>query len=335
MTPVLSGRPAGPILSLLAILAIPWLAAAQPDYFPLQVGNQWVYRGSGARTDSTMTLEITRRSEFNGRIYYLLHGLPEGDFWLRRDENASLVSYDPEQNLEELWYAFQAPEGAAYNTSLPGTCWLAIIASRKAEYRGPIGWFDYALEISYPGFFHPGIRRELLLPYVGLVHRTVDTGDSNFIAYDLIYCRLGGVTHVSEAIVSFGLTLDRSVYIADLEPPVDPRRAVPRMIARLTLRNTTDQPVSVVFPSGQSFDLILRNDAGDVVYRWSDGKYFPQVARTEKFGHGEKNYALLIPLADKAGNPLAPGRYVAEAWLATTPRGLYAASVGFEIHHAF
>lgn len=90
----------------------------------------------------------------------------------------------------------------------------------------------------------------------------------------------------------------------------------------------------LVFPSGQDFDLLLRNDKGEVVYQWSAGKFFPEAVRRLPFGPGEKNFAFSVPLSDKEGKPLAVGRYVAEAWLATQPRS-YAASVTFEVVHAF
>ena len=310
--------------------------AAQPDYFPLHVGDQWIYRVKGiGQAGATLTLEVTRAEVLNGRYWHLISGFPEGDYWVRMDEDGSLVSYDPDLNAETLWYAFQSPEGDTYPTSLPGVCCgLAMVASRNAEYRGPIGWFDYALEIQYPGVFQVGIERDVFLPYVGLVHRTQATGGPTYAVYDLIYSSLGGVTYVSEAEVSFGLTLDRSVYVAGLEPPVDLNPSVPRMIARLTLRNTGDEPVSLVFPSGQDYDLVIRDENGETVYRWSEGRFFTAMVGTVMFGPGEKNFALLIPLADKGGNPLPAGRYTAEAWLATTPPAGFSASAAFEIRHS-
>jgi hypothetical protein len=307
---------------------------AGPDYFPLQAGNQWVYRGSGIRAAETIKIEVTQSTEFDGRTYYLLDGLGESDHWLRMGEDGSLLRYDPETKQEEVWYHFGAAEGEKYNTKLPGVCCgLAEIASRKAEYEGPVGWFDYALEVRYPGTFQVGIDREVFLPYVGLVYRGQATGGPGYAHYDLIYARLGGVTHISEPELGFGLTLDSALYTINLMPSPDPRQTQ-RLTARLTLRNTGWEPAMLVFPSGQDFDLLLRNDQGEVAYQWSDGRFFPEAVRRLPFGPGEKNFAFSVPLSDKEGKPLAAGRYVAEAWLATEPRS-YAASATFEVVHAF
>jgi len=318
---------------LLGCALVSW--AAYPDYFPLHVGNQWVYRGAGSRGETTLVLEITATGQFNGRTYWLLHGLPDRDYWLRMDESGTLLAFDRERNQEEVWYAFQAPEGEVYRTALPGNCCSsAVISARRAKYKGPIGEVDYALEVGYPGVFQVGIERELFLPYIGMVHRRQATGGPTYATYDLIYSRTGGVTVVAEPELSFSLTVDRSIYTADLMPPVDPRRAIPVMTARLTLRNTTPDPVDLTFPTGQSYDLVLRNEKGDVVFRWSEGKAFTEAVRKESF-RGERNWVILVALAGRDERPLPQGKYIAEAWLTTTGPRAYAASVGFEIRHVF
>ncbi len=303
---------------ILAGLLVATAALAQPDYLPMQTGNQWIYRSSAG---SVMTLEVKQSAEFGGLLYWLLQGLPDGDHWLRRDENGSVFAYDPASRQEQLWYAFLTPVGQRYQTFLPGSYGSpAVINSTKAIYWGPIGWFNWALEIQYPGVYQVGIYRELFLPYVGLVHREQGGGGPSLITWDLVYARLGRVTYVSEPEVSFGLTLDRSVYPASAD-----------MLVRMTLRNTNWTPLQIQFPTSQTFDFVVRDAKGAVVYRWSDGKAFLTVLHAETFGFGEKNYAILVPLAATAGGPLPPGKYVAEAWLATTAPQSYRASAGFEI----
>jgi len=312
--------------------ALAWLMpAAHPDYFPLHVGNQWVYRAGGTRTDGILTLEITRTGQFAGRTYWLLHGLPQGDFWLRMDEEGNLWAYAPERNQEELWYAFQKPEGEEYRTAVPGSLSRAVVASRQSAYKGPIGEVNNALEIRYPGVFQAGMERELFLPYIGMVHRKQNVGGPATVTYDLIYSRTGGVTVLSAPELGFSLTLDRAIYYANLMPPIDPERAVPTMTARLTLRNTTGTPVELVWPSGQRYDFQIRNEKGEVLWRWSEGRAFILLFGVEPFT-GERNYTEVIRLGDASGKPFPQGKYLMEGWLATQPRG-YFASTPFEIRH--
>lgn len=131
-----------------------------------------------------------------------------------------------------------------------------------------------------------------------------------------------GAVAVSPPELQFSITLDRATYTANMTA---------LMTARLTLRNTTDKPVRLAFPSGQRYDLELKNERGDVVCRWSDGKAFPMMVSAETIEPGERHYVITVRLADKAGKPLPPGSYVAEAWLTTMEPRTYVTTAGFRI----
>jgi hypothetical protein len=103
------------------------------------------------------------------------------------------------------------------------------------------------------------------------------------------------------------------------------------MTARLSLRNTSDKPVRLAFSSGQRYDLELKNERGDVVYRWSEGRAFTMELGEEIIGPGERRYEVIVRLADKAGKPLAQGKYTAEAWLTTVGPRTYVATAGFQM----
>src|SRR5574340_97832 len=293
----------------LLVLALSGIAGAQ-DYFPLEVGNQWVYRVSGRAAGDPLTVEVARTAEFNGQTYALLRGLA-GDAWLRAAADGSLYAYDPNVNTERLWTAFAGD----FVSSVPPCQQPARVSEKPASYTGPIGEFDRMLEINYqPGSCRDaGIERDLYLPWIGLVQRRVTT-IAGPRTYDLVYARLGGITVVSGKETGFTLTLDQTVY-----------RGTP-MLARLTIRNTQDAPLRLNFTSGQRYDLVIRNDKGEVVYQWSRGKFFTLALGTEVIGPGEKNWAITVPLDD-----IPNGHYVVEGWLTTAGPRAYAASVGFDI----
>ena len=303
--------------------------AASPDYLPLEVGNQWIYRAG----TQTMTVEVLRKEG----AYYVVRGFPDGDVWLRMDDGGTLYAFDGMAGREAVWAAFNAPEGTEYDTVIEPCTRRGRIASRAARYSGSIGQFDTALRIAYPpsGCADAGITEEIYLPWVGLARRTITT-IAGPVAFDLVYAQLGGVTIITGQGASFGLSLDRLVYTANLMPPVDPRRSVPEMALRMTLRNATDTPLELVFPSGQSYDVVIRNAKDEVVYRWSDGKAFAMIFRRETLApRRERNFVLSVQLGDKDNKPLPQGRYTAEAWLATEGGKRYTATVGFEIQHVF
>lgn len=302
------------------------------DYLPLAAGNLWIYRGAGVYAGQFLTLEITRTQEFHGAVYYLLHGLSPQDYWLRENEAGSVVEYDPAQNTEKVWWAFQGPLGQPYVTSLPSSCCgSAEVASRNFAYSGPMGAWDNALEIVYPGVFQVGIYQEVFLPDVGLTFRGQNTGGPSFGTWELIYARVGAVTRDSAPELSFGLALDSSIYTVNRMPPVDPSAPPPLMTARIRLRNTTAQSITLTYPTGQTFDFTITDAKGTVVYRWSDGQAFTQIVRTESVGPGEKDYLIQVPLAGADKTPFPAGKYVAAAWLTTAGAKAWSASVAFDI----
>lgn len=304
------------------LIAFGPVAFAQ-DYFPLHVGNQWIYRQTGLGAGDPVVVEISRAEVIDGLLYSLVRGLPGADVWLRQDAGGTLFARDANSGRDVVWAVFATPEGGTYRTAINECNNTAKVESRQARLTLPIGEVANALAISYPGAncADAGLESDVFLPYIGLVLRTAIT-IAGPRSLELIYARIGGVTVLSEPEVAFSLTLDRAVYGDRLNAPV--------MTARLTLRVTAD-PVELSFPSGQRFDIVLRNDRGEEVYRWSEGRFFTLALGRETLGAGEKNYVVRIPLADAAGNRFAPGRYVAEGWLATIGAKEYVASTGFTI----
>ena len=165
--------------------------------------------------------------------------------------------------------------------------------------------------------FQVGLERELFVPNVGLAFRSQATGGPSYGSWELIYAHVGKVTRETTPELSFTLALDNSVYTVDSMPPFSPSTAAPVMTARIRLRNT-GQPITLIYPTGQTYELVIRDAKGSIVYRWSDGQAFPQIVRTEAFGPGEKDFPIRVRLVGADKYPLPQGRYTAEAWLTTT-----------------
>ena len=305
-------------------------------YFPLQTGNQWTYRCTGLCGTELPALAISKDAVFGGKRYWLFKGFHGSETWLREDENGVVWAYDPAAGTETPWYAFLTPAGGSFDTSVDPCSKRATVISRNALYQGPVGAFENALRIAYPlgPCADAGLEEEFFGREIGLLRRT-ETTIGGPRTYDLVQARIGGTTVVSQPELSFSLTLDRKVYYINLMPPIDPQTSIPRMTARLTLRNTTGQPVPLTFASGQRYDLELRNERGEAVYRWSDGQAFTMIFGEQSFGPGETNYTIVVRLADKEGKALPPGRYVAEGWLTSTEPRAFRASVGFEIQQVY
>jgi hypothetical protein len=304
------------ILNALLLAATLPAFGADPDYFPLAVGNSWVYKVTEGRIPDVQTVEVTSTTSFDGRDYYAVKFF-ERDAFLRMATDGTLFEYDSSGKREKVWVAFGSDPGQAFTTEIDSCNKTGKIDSKAARYSGAIGNFTNALQVTFTqSCADAGIQNQIFLPYVGLVQHVVDN-IAGARKYTLIYSRTG-VTEVTTSEIRFSLSLDSATY------PADAKTATPEMMARLTMRNTTPDPIVLQFPSAQSYDLKIRNEKGDVVYVWSADKIFAQVLRTETFNPGERNYIVRVPLPG-----LPTGKYVVDAYLTTAIPASYAASVGF------
>jgi len=288
-------------LGIILVCLAATLTGAQPDYFPLQVGNQWSYRTS--RLGQPFTLVVTGTQDAGGQTYFVVQGFATGVVWMRMADDGTLYAYDPDAKTESVWAAFGSPEGQTYSTSIGPCNETARISSKGATLELPIGHFENGLTIEYPPAqcADAGLTSEAYLPNIGLVRREA-TSFAGPVVYDLAYARLnGGLTYVSAPEQGFTVALDNLVYPAG-----------GNVTARLTIRNTQSQPLVLTFPNGQRYDVVVRDAKGAVVYQWSRGKLFIQMVGSIAV-NGEQTW--LVPFTA----PDAAGKYTVEAWLASDP----------------
>lgn len=56
----------------------------------------------------------------------------------------------------------------------------------------------------------------------------------------------------------------------------------------LSLQNTLDEPISVEFSSGHQFDIVIKDDEGNVLYDYAEGMMFTQAIVSETIDPGEE-----------------------------------------------
>src|SRR3982751_6585306 len=239
--------------SLLLCLSLPSiLEAATPDYFPLQTGNVWVYKQtSGNVLNDARTIEVGRISTFNGQAYYSVNFFGRA-VWLRNASDGKLYAYGVDAKTETLWFDFAATSGQSFSTSIDNCSKSASIDTKATNYHGPFGDFSNVLTVVYQpgGCADAGFVSDVFLPYIGLLQHT-EQSIAGPLVFDLVYSRTG-LTEVTDSAVGFGLALDSTSY-----PFAG--RITSHAVARMTIRNNTAAPLKLTFPSGQDFDLVVRN----------------------------------------------------------------------------
>lgn len=89
---------------------------------------------------------------------------------------------------------------------------------------------------------------------------------------------------------------------------------------RLVAYNTTERPMTLRFPTAQRHDFLIRRDdagaAGGVVWRWSDGRFFPQARGEEVLdpANPELTATARHPAPDEPGIYRVVGTITAPNW---------------------
>lgn len=259
------------------------------DYFPLDVGNVWVYKTRGVPPrlgEDTITVEVRKAEVLNGELYYQIVDYRSGAYWVRNDGAGRILQLDEKSGEERVWYDFTKPQGEVWVSALPACCGRARVVDRAASKELALGKFENALlQLDYPGVFQIGITEEDFLPYVGLIFRSENTGGPSMRSQELVYARLSGVTVLNASGIGFGVARGDG-YV------------------RLSLNNNTGKTLRIVFSSGQTYDVIVRDGKGNEIYRWSDGKGFTQALRPQDFPPGETSWMVpLPPLVETVAGP--------------------------------
>jgi hypothetical protein len=294
------------------------LAAQTPDYFPLEAGNTWLYRaitirGSEPLQTTFQAVRVTGTERIGDRQYFSVSYFGR-DVLLREDAGTGDVFvYDREAGSESPWVPLGLPVDATFSSSLDPCSPKGQIVSRSETVAVPLGSFTNEIQVKFqPSCADAGVTMQYYAPGVGLL-RQDQTSFAGPVVYRLIYYRVGERTAAVPE-VSFTVAADSPAYVAGN-----------LLGARLTLRNSGTDGVTLHFPSGQSFDLRILNGKGESVYTWSADKTFLMAARDETLVPGELTYAASIPLTG-----LPAGRYVLQASLTTNPIE-YIGQVAFDI----
>ncbi|MCU9615074.1 BsuPI-related putative proteinase inhibitor [Caldibacillus lycopersici] len=77
-----------------------------------------------------------------------------------------------------------------------------------------------------------------------------------------------------------------------------------------TAENTSGNPITLSFTSGQEYDFLVYNGNNELVYQWSKGRMFLQVIKEVTLENGDKiNYKNTWNFVDNEGNVLPDGEY--------------------------
>ncbi len=283
------------------------LAAQTPSYFPLEVGNTWSYRPAATnriKNQDGRSINVHGKQTIGGQDYFQVTYFNREVLLRIEPTDASILAYDTESSMEKPWLSLGLPVGSTFPTSIEPCSTRGAIESRDDK---------GVVQVRFSGnCADAGLTQQFYAPNLGLIS-TEETSFIGPVKFELADYHVGSTTG-GRPEVAFTVAIDSPSYASGAT-----------VQARMTLKNTSPDAIHLTFPSGQSYDLRILDQQGNVVYSWSKGQVFSQIFREETFGPGEKSFYVSAPLGS-----LAPGIYKMEAWLTTSPV-MYLGNVSFEI----
>ena len=305
-------------LALSALLAGAQLAAAQ-DYQPLAVGDVRTYeRGGAFGALQHERTEVLRRS---GVWYRFDSFLGLTDTWVAFYRGDVYVWDDATARAVKL-FDLHAQAGQGYRvelTALPGGWGTMTLAARDETVVVNAGTFRDCARFSFqtaPGVADAGWGSIWFAPGVGVVQWS-ENSFAGPVPHTLHTATIGGTVYPQPQPVRGGLTV--ALQADKFEYALPPLLPVATLYATFTFTvdNQTGTPIDVTYSSGQSFEIEITDAAtGQVMCRWSDGRFFTQALRQGTLS-GTLTLTQGMTLHDRNGQMFANGDYKVSMWLTT------------------
>jgi hypothetical protein len=274
------------------------------NYMPLAPGNKWTYQNSA--TGGSFTVEVGNTEVLlNDHVYNTLTGFTPAKLLVRINEFGNLVYWDSDLNQDLLLTSFEIAGGARFfarQRICPEED--GQVQDKPGVHDGPAGPWS-ALEITYITFncADVGDVLEQYVDNIGMVRR-VEQSFAGPRTYDLVYARVGSQVITAGNSGSFSVTVtpghDSGTWDATL---------------RVDLRGGS--PLTLTFPSGQEYDLRLRDSDGTTLWTWSADKVFPQVVHQRDVSR----YSATVTVPFPPSIPEGVHVYTLEAWLTSEKDG--------------
>jgi hypothetical protein len=306
------------------------VSADVPRYFPLAVGNRWVYERTGPIGSEQWTAAVVDRvTPPNGWLYFVLDGYFGPRRLVRATPGGAVFEFNPDGPADNLWYRLDAEVGTTWQIQLEPLPTLSpmadcvsgskvVLARRTEVVTVPAGTFEGVVRLDFSSpCADAGIESEWFAPGVGLIRRQ-ESSFAGPVVSQLVRAAIGDST-LPPLPYSSTLSLDRPVYVNNLMPPIGPR-ATPTVRGRFVVSNTTDIPISFAFSGCMSVGVVVLDEAGHEVLR-ARGEGGGCCLCKVVLNVSLVNDALVVPFAFKletpAGQPLPDGRYAVAAALET------------------
>ena len=99
-------------------------------------------------------------------------------------------------------------------------------------------------------------------------------------------------SHDEKSIATKHHAVEKSAPIVTTFDVTRPKDDAEKLRFSLSVHNNTSKMLELRFPDGQTHDFVVKDFAGKVIWRWSEGRMFTSAMRSETIkGKGETNFS--------------------------------------------
>jgi hypothetical protein len=272
------------------------------NLFPLSAGNSWVYRD--AATGDTFEVRVSVPIITNDQTYHYLKGFGPEKLMTRVNEFGSLVYWDEDLGIEKIITSFETGGSIGEFEGYGRQCatWGRTLEERRTSSGSAGRWKVVQVDFQPYRCADAGELSEQYAENIGMVQRVVNTL-AGPRTYDLVYARIGN------QVIEAG---ERGRFNVAVLPGPDSAS----WDVMLRVDPTSSAGIPVRFPSGQEFDVRLRDQDGNILWIWSADKLFIQAEHVRQNIAG---WSAAVRIPHPVRTPEEIHYYTIEAWLTTAP----------------
>jgi len=257
--------------------AVPVVDHLPPDYFPMHLGDRWIYLRTDSRFKKSeqIVVQIINTSIIKWKTYYVFNRLP----FVPRLENANnvLVRYDPDN--KRFLYLLEGKELPLFPVGLGVAAKFDASVDENGKrvfnrlsYLTCVDCEDQGMEMVFDQGV--GVTAVLITYAWGTESFDMRSADVNLRHY-------GETIREDPKKSPKGANRGGPVVSrADPEIRVEVEKSNSKAHLVMRVKNPTESYLSLHFTTSQTYDFIIRDkETGKEVWRWSKGNFYSRVRR--------------------------------------------------------
>lgn len=257
------------------------------------------YRTYHSSHGDTVTTSVTDSQGANWKQYSSFLGHENQWLWVSGD--GEQLYWLADSGKRELLLNANDAVGTEYSVTIDGCTNKARVADKHGELTMQSGTYDNAIRLDFSGYcFDAGLKSAWFVPKIGLIKWSQDSM-LGAIDFELGHAKVDGMSIPNQQGIELSGQFPADSLMLDEKDSAE---------VYLTLLNHSDETVTLDFRSGQTFDIYLHDDDGQLVSKWSHGKMFTQALHSMEIKPGQvERFGDVLPLVDLEGKPLDIGSY--------------------------